>query len=115
MRFLKIFCLVSILLTGCMKSSFNLNEGIRSFQVQNYRQAFIHLKPEAERGQPDAQYAVGYMYYYGQGVTEDRRKAWYWITAAAKSGQPDAKRAIKVLRHGAGKPSSTQGLVLNRM
>ncbi|MDP3706442.1 MAG: sel1 repeat family protein [Legionellaceae bacterium] len=109
MRFMvhitKIVCILG-LLSGCVTSKFNLHEGIRSFQVQDYRQAFIRLKPEAEKGHRDAQYAVGYMYYYGQGVMEDRRQAWYWITAAAKAGQLDAKNAVKVLRRGAGRPSS---------
>lgn len=98
MRFIvQCFFILSIL-TGCVTGKYNLQEGIRSFQVQDYRQAFIRLKPEAEKGQPDAQYAVGYMYYYGQGVVEDRRKAWYWITAAAKAGQKDAKAAVVMLR-----------------
>ncbi len=106
MRFRLISLLCFALLSGCFTRTYNLKEGIHNFQIQNYRQAFIRLKPEAEKGQPDAQYAVGYMYYYGQGVVEDRRKAWYWITAAAKAGQPDAKQAVKVLRRGAGRPSS---------
>lgn len=96
---LKCFFLV-VTLSACVKSGLNLTEGIRSFQVQDYRQAFVRLKPEAEKGQPDAQYAVGYMYYYGQGVVEDRRQAWYWITRAAKVGQKDAQAAMKILgRH----------------
>jgi TPR repeat protein len=89
--------LMASLLTGCAMSGYNLREGIKSFQVQNYRQAFIRLKPEAEKGQIDAQYAVGYMYYYGQGVVEDRKKAWYWITRAANAGQADAQEAMKIL------------------
>ena len=88
------------LLNGCIGSGYNLQEGIRSFQIQNYRQAFILLKPVAEKGQPDAQYAVGYMYYYGQGVVEDRKKAAYWITRAAEAGQPDAVSAMKILALG---------------
>ena len=87
------------LLTGCVSSQLNFREGIKSFQVQDYRQAFIRLKPEAETGQPDAQYAIGYMYYYGQGVVEDRKQAWYWINCAAKAGQVDAITALKILRH----------------
>ncbi len=102
MRF-RLALLVSIcclsLLSGCAISSFNLREGIKSFQVQNYRQAFIRLKPLAKKGQPDAQYAVGYMYYYGQGVVEDRQKAWYWINCAAHAGQPDAVEAVRILEH----------------
>lgn len=87
------------LLTACM-SHLNLHEGILSFQAQDYRQAFIRLKPEAEKGQPDAQYAVGYMYYYGQGVVENRRQALIWIERAAHSGQRDAIAAIHLLDHG---------------
>ena len=99
MRFklLRWVCIYSaICLTGCF-SQMNLQEGIRSFQVQNYRQAFIRLMPEAEKGQPDAQYAVGYMYYYGQGVVEDRKKALYWIKCAADKGQPEAIAAMQIV------------------
>ena len=91
-------------LSGCATGSLSFREGIRSFQVQDYRQAFIRLKPEAESGQPDAQYAIGYMYYYGHGVVEDRKKAWYWIHCAAKAGQPDAIAAIAVLGPNAPQP-----------
>jgi len=86
-------------LCACVSNRMSLHEGIQSFQVQDYRQAFIRLKPEADRGQPDAEYAVGYMYYYGQGVVEDRQQAWYWISRAAKAGQPDALVAIKIVTH----------------
>ena len=84
------------LLAGCVRDS-NLREGIRNFQEQDYRQAFIRLKPVAEQGYPQAEYAVGYMYYYGQGVVEDRDAARYWITAAARAGQPDARTALSIL------------------
>lgn len=89
--------LILVFLNGCR--SMNLQEGITSFQAQDYRQAFIRLKPLADKGQPDAEYAVGYMYYYGQGVVEDREKAWYWINCAAKVGQPQAVVAVKILKH----------------
>ncbi|AHE67438.1 tetratricopeptide repeat protein [Legionella oakridgensis] len=94
-----VFIGVLCLLNGCSISHLNFQEGIKSFQIQDYRQAFIRLKPEAEKGQPDAQYAVGYMYYYGQGVVEDRKKALYWIKCAANAGQPDAIAALKILGH----------------
>lgn len=93
-----IILLVISFVSAC--KTVNLQEGIQSFRVQDYRKAFIHLKPEAEKGQPDAQYAVGYMYYYGQGVVEDRRKAWYWINQAARIGQRDAVAAVQILQQG---------------
>ena len=82
--------------TACV-STINYEQGIASFRAEDYRQAFIRLKPEAAKGQPDAQYAVGYMYYYGQGVEEDRKQAWIWINRAAEAGQRDAIIALKVL------------------
>lgn len=75
----------------------NFYQGIAAFRAEQYRAAFIKLKPEAEKGQPDAQYAIGYMYYYGRGVVEDRKKAWMWINRAAKACQPDAVLAVKIL------------------
>ncbi|MBA2651618.1 MAG: sel1 repeat family protein [Tatlockia sp.] len=76
----------------------NLNEGISCFRSENYRAAFIHLKPEANKGLPEAQYAVGYMYYYGKGVTEDRKQACIFINRAAAAGHPEAIAAIKIIK-----------------
>lgn len=101
-RLLRFFIILIFIpmMVACISGSFNLREGIQSFKAQDYRRAFIRLKPEAEKGQPDAQYAVGYMYYYGQGVVEDRKKAWFWINMAAQLGQPDAITAKKILEDG---------------
>ncbi|MGQ3891324.1 tetratricopeptide repeat protein [Legionella sp. CNM-4043-24] len=95
-----LLCVFLALDVGCATRA-NFQEGIVNFRAQNYRTAFILLKPEAERGQPDAQYAVGYMYYYGQGVVENRRQAWIWINKAAMAGQPEAVIAAKLLTKGA--------------
>lgn len=84
---------------ACVARALNLREGIESFRAQDFRRAFIRLMPEAEKGQADAQYAVGYMYYYGQGVVENREKAWLWINRAARQGQRDAIVAFKILKH----------------
>lgn len=93
MRMILIVCL-SLFIAACHNS---FDQGIASFKVQDYRDAFIRLKPVAEKGQRDAQYAIGYMYYYGQGVVEDRKKAWYWIKSAARQGQPEALIALQIL------------------
>lgn len=95
---ISLFMTLLLMLSSCTFRQINYIDGIRSFKAQNYRQAFILLKGEAEKGQPDAQYAVGYMYYYGQGVVEDRAKACYWIKRAASLGQPDAVVAMQILR-----------------
>ena len=96
--FMTLLCILTLSLTlsACI-SSLNLKEGICSFKEQNYRQAFIRLLPEAKKGNPEAQYAIGYMYYYGQGVTEDREKALEWIRLAAASNQSDAVIALRAI------------------
>lgn len=95
--FLRIILIIilSSLSVGCLRPD-NLSEGIRNFRIQNYRDAFVRLKFEARKGIPEAQYAVGYMYYYGQGVNENRKKAIYWISRAAKAGHPEAMAAVDV-------------------
>lgn len=90
---------IAVCLSGCFGGRMTFAEGIRCFQVQDYRQAFIHLMPAAKAGNPDAQYAIGYMYYYGQGVLENRTKAWYWIKCAAEAGQIDAIHVMETVKH----------------
>ncbi|MCH9757150.1 MAG: SEL1-like repeat protein [Gammaproteobacteria bacterium] len=91
-------------LASCAMNSLNLREGIHSFKEQNYRSAFVRLMPEAEKGNPDAQYAIGYMYYYGEGVVEDKKKAAKWIHRAAEAGQKDAVSAARLLQKEARHP-----------
>jgi TPR repeat protein len=89
--------LMLVFLFACSSSYYNLREGVVDFKKLNYRDAFVRLKPEAFKGQPDAQYAVGFMYYYGFGVYEDRKLAVYWMRKAAAQNQPLAIEALKRL------------------
>lgn len=85
-------------LSAC-KTSMNLEDGIECFKAGDYRQAFIRLKPEALKGHLEAEYAIGYMYYYGQGVVENRYEALHWIRLAAARGQPDAVKALQIIKN----------------
>ncbi len=44
------------------------------------------IKKQAEKGDIDAQYILGTMYYDGDGVTQDYKQAAYWFTKGAKQG-----------------------------
>ena len=92
--FIILTCLVG--LTACFHQ-LNMQKGMVDFKLNDFRDAFVRLLPEAERGNADAQYAVGYMYYYGKGVYEDRDKATYWIQRAASQRQPLAVAALSAL------------------
>lgn len=88
---------VALSITGCAASSFMLERGESSYKQQDYRQAFLRLKPVAEAGNKDAQYAVAYMYYYGQGVVENRELAQKWMQRSAEQGNVDAIKAMSIL------------------
>ena len=62
----------ALLLTACTTNSQRLEQGKISFEEKNYSSAFSELKPLAEKGVADAQYAVGYMYYYGKGTKANK-------------------------------------------
>lgn len=55
------------------------------------------VRKAAEAGDPDAQYALGYMYYYGKGVPQNKALGESWINKSAAAGQPQAIEAQKIL------------------
>lgn len=71
-----------------------LEQGKQSFKTGNYAAAYHELLPLAARGNPDAQYAIGYMYYYGKGVDQNKQLARHWLSRAASQGQPNAQAAL---------------------
>jgi S1-C subfamily serine protease len=54
-------------------------------------------KAKAERGDPDAQFNLGSMYYRGDGVPKDPSKAVKWYLKAAEQGDSDAQYFLGVL------------------
>ena len=59
------------------------------------------IQSDAEQGNPDAQYALGYMYYYGINTVKDPQTAVLWIKRAAAQGQPLAQKALSLINNGA--------------
>lgn len=91
--------LVLGLLTACAtQPSQNVSEpfqeGKAAYLAGDYSRAFELLLGEAQRGNPDAQYTIGYMYYQGQGVQQDRDAALRWIQRSATAGNERAMEAL---------------------
>lgn len=87
-----------LVLVGCATTdATKLCQGKKAFSQEQYRCAFETLMPLAAKGNADAQYAVGYMYFYGKGTIEDPDLANNWIRKAAAQGQLDAVRALEVM------------------
>jgi len=58
----------------------------RLFEEGKYAEAFNEYYELAKRGSVSAQTVVGWLYYKGQGVTQDRESAQAWLEKAADSG-----------------------------
>lgn len=64
---------------------------------QKYHCSFGEIEESARSGDPDAQYALGYLYYYGIGTTKDKQTGLLWIRRAAAQDQTLAREALKSL------------------
>lgn len=101
LRFLFICCIASALI-GCatMKNTIDrsdLQQGKRLFDSGYYRRAMRILMPLAAKGIPQAEYAVGYMFYYGYGVSRDPELGFTWIDRAAAAQYPPAITAHEMM------------------
>lgn len=107
MRLLKLLpiVLLGLLLASCAKfhnSSQKNNPAACSGNVflARYGCSLTRVEAAAQSGNPDAQYALGYMYYYGIGTVRDPQTARLWIKKAAAQGQPLAIRASRLMSQG---------------
>lgn len=72
-------------------------EGKRYFEKGFYKRAMHELLPLACDGNAEAQYAVGYMYYYGYGVAQDTDTGCFWIHRSAEQGYKPAIKALPLI------------------
>jgi len=66
-----------------------------AYQNKEYKKAVSILEPLAKRGYAKAQYTLSYMYYNGQGVSQDLEVALRWTQLAASKGYPKAIQALQ--------------------
>jgi len=72
-------------------------EGTEALAKGDYRGAIEAWEPLAEDGDPRAQYALGFLYQFGQGVPRNFTKAVQYYQKAADQGDPDAQYALGML------------------
>lgn len=78
----------------------HLQQGKRFFEDGYYKRAMQELLPIACDGNPDAEYGVGYMYYYGLGVAQDTDVGYFWIRRAANQRYIVAIKALEKIDSG---------------
>lgn len=101
MKYLRTIFLVLFtiaLVTGCSGAKRQLAKGHKAYNQQDYHASAKSLQKSAKAGNPDAQYALGYLYFYGKGVDHDPQLARYWISKAASHGHPQATRALYLIQ-----------------
>lgn len=65
-----------------------------AYKKGDYETALQLLRPFADDGRADAEYALGFMYFSGKGVSRDYAEAAKWIRLAAEQGRAEAQYAL---------------------
>lgn len=89
---------MALLNTGCLKH-INRNmthyEAKTSYKSGDYARSFRLTEALAYKGEPQAIYALGYMYYYGLGAPMNKPLGLAWIEEAARKDYKPAVLAIE--------------------
>ena len=73
---------------------------------------FEYALDAAEEGDADAQFSLGYMYYEGEGVSQDNKEAVKWWRLSAEQGDADAQFNLGVMYdQGEGVPQDNKEVV----
>jgi TPR repeat protein len=67
-----------------------LEDADAAIKRRDYATAARVIRPLAEQGDANAQYALGIYYENGLGVPQDRVKAYMWLSLAASQGRENA-------------------------
>ena len=62
-----------------------------AYSNKDYATALREFRPLAEQGDVDAQYNLGVMYEYGEGINQDYKEAVKWYRLAAEQGEATAQ------------------------
>jgi TPR repeat protein len=68
--------------------------GLEAYRVNDYQSALMVWIPLAEAGDVVAQFNIGYMYEFGEGVTPNHELAAKWYKLAADQGDANAQHSL---------------------
>lgn len=88
---------LTVCLCACAGTSSRVRIAADNFYEGNFERSIRYLQRPAQKGEPEAQYALGYMLYYGKGVTEDKAEAVKWLQLAAAQGHAKAQEALRLI------------------
>lgn len=84
-------CVLAVLLCAGVSAAADLASAKQAYEQKDYATAFKELVPLAQRGNAEAEFLLGKMYWAGQGVLRDNSEAVKWLKASATGGNADAQ------------------------
>ena len=97
MRVILVACLLCLSVAAFAGQPDAFSAGLAAYKAQDYSTALADFRLAAQQGDADAQYSLGVMYYYGQGVPPDYARALKWYRLAAQQGNADAQVRLGVM------------------
>src|SRR5512143_1584922 len=94
------FILVAFLLSSlvaCPILAGPVEDSTKAFRSGNYKAAYQIIKPQAENGDADAQFILGFLYDEGKGVPQDSTEAAKWYRRAAEQGNKAARHNLGLM------------------
>ncbi len=86
----KLFFIWLLLFSNIIKAS-SFDEGLIFSQKSDFKNAFLKWYPIAKEGNKDAQFQIGLMYSFGNGVKIDHLESIKWIKLAGNNGNRTAQ------------------------
>ena len=92
-----VLILLSVMLSADSALGDDLVAGKSAWSQGDYAGAIKKLLPLADKGNPEAQFAVGRMYSWGHGVKKNNVEAVFWFRMASRQGHKDAQALLAKL------------------
>ena len=73
------------------------NKRSKYLHEENYENSFTFCNEKAEEGDAEAQFNLALMYEKGDGIKQDKQKAFYWYKKAAEQGNAEAQYRLAVM------------------
>ena len=107
-----VIMMISLMIQSCASSRMaeELQSGKISFEDGNFKSAFHKLLPLASDGNASAEYAIGYMYYYGYGTHQDTESGLFWMRKSAEQQYQPAIKALQIISQNKVSEEPTQQL-----
>ena len=92
--------LALLLLLMAPVSGQDFDKGLEAYNQSNYATALHEFRPLAENGDPEAQFFLGQLHSFGEGVAQDYKEAVKWYRLAAEQGLDRAQLMLGTMYYG---------------